>query len=230
MDAGVFVTLAGVAPVEHEDAAIGTITEFHAAKPRVTGNEEVRGFFADVAATAAFEDFLVCTATVEVQREQTATILGRPVVALVNHHPDVCVAPTERVGLAIARILPRLAGVEVPVVRMLVDQRIRARVWVNRVRAHEVRAGEIVPEMTIDSVDEKEFAVLVPVVAPRIRAAAAQYFHRFALRMVAPDRAAHRNALFGRSAGHTEFARARRAAAAVEPAIGAKAQAVGEGV
>ena len=97
-------------------------------------------------------------------------------------------------------------------------------------RTNEVRASDAVPELAVDGVDKKEFAVLIPVMAPRIGAAAAQDLDGFALRMVAPDRAAHRNALFGRSAGHTEFARARRAAAPVEPAIGAEAQAVGEGV
>src|SRR5204863_4497751 len=89
MDAAVFVAFAGVAPVEHEDAAVRAITEFHAAKPGIAGNEEVGRVFADVTAAAAFEDFLIGTAAVEVQREQPATILGGPIVALVNHHADV---------------------------------------------------------------------------------------------------------------------------------------------
>ena len=55
-----------------------------------------------------------------------------------------------------------------PVVRVLIDERIRARVRVNGVRADEVRAGEIVPEMAVDGVDEKKFAVLVPIVSPRV--------------------------------------------------------------
>src|SRR2546421_282008 len=142
-------------------------------------------------------------------------------------HEDAAV---EGVGLAVARILPRLGSVEVPVVRVLVDERIGARVRVNRVRADEVRAGEVVPEMAVHGVDEKKFAVLVPVVAPRIRGAAAQYFYGPALRMVAPDRAAQRNALFGRRPRHTELARARRATAPIKPAIGAESQAVGKGV
>ena len=95
MDPGVFVAFAGVAPIEHEHAAVRTVTEFHAAKPRIAGNEEVGPVFADVAAAAAFEDFLIGPAAVEIQREQTATILGWPSVALVNHHPDVGVAAAQ---------------------------------------------------------------------------------------------------------------------------------------
>src|SRR6185503_13979307 len=42
MDAAVFVTFARIAPVEHEHAAVGAVTEFHAAEPGVCRNEEVR--------------------------------------------------------------------------------------------------------------------------------------------------------------------------------------------
>src|SRR5204863_5422373 len=131
--------------------------------------------------------------------------------------PDVGVAAAEGVGLAVARILPRLGRVEVPVVRVLIDERIGARIRVNRVRADEVRAGEVVPEMAVHGVDEKKFAVLVPVVAPRIRGAAAQYFDRFTLRVKTPDCAAQRDALLRRRPRHTELARARRSTAPVEP-------------
>ena len=101
MDAAVFVTFAGVAPIEHEHAAVRTVTEFHAAKPGIAGNEEVGRVFADVTAAAAFEDFLIGAAAVEIQREQTAAILGGPVVALVNHHADVGVAATQVVRRSI---------------------------------------------------------------------------------------------------------------------------------
>src|SRR5438552_17705649 len=97
-------------------------------------------------------------------------------------------------------------------------------------RADEVRAREVVPEVAVDGVDEKKFAILVPVVAPRICGATAQCFHGFTLRMVAPDCAAQRNALLRRRARHTGFARARGAAASVEPAVRTESQAVGEGV
>src|SRR5439155_19956600 len=108
--------------------------------------------------------------------------------------------------------------------------RIGARIRVNRVRADEVRAGEVVPEMAVHGVDEKKFAVLVPIVAPRIRGASAQYFYGPALRMVAPDRAAQRNALFGRLPRYTDLARARRATAPLEPAVRTESQAGGKGV
>src|SRR5206468_7000694 len=74
MDAAVFVTFARVAPVEHEHAAVRAVTEFHAAEPGVRRDEKVRPVPAHVTAAAAFEDFLIGTATVEIQRKKTATI------------------------------------------------------------------------------------------------------------------------------------------------------------
>src|SRR5262245_33995734 len=117
MDAGVFVTLARIAPVEHEHAAVRTVTQLHPAEPRIGRNEEVGCVPADVAASIAFEDFLICPAAMEVQREESATTFGRPVVALVNHHANVRVTATERVGLAVTRLLPLLGGIEVPMIR-----------------------------------------------------------------------------------------------------------------
>jgi len=54
-----------------------------------------------VAAAVAFEDFLIGTASVEIQREEPAAKFGGPVVALVNHHSDVGVAAAQVVGRAI---------------------------------------------------------------------------------------------------------------------------------
>ena len=72
MDAAVFVTFARIAPVEHEHAAVGAVTEFHAAEPGVCRNEKVRPVPAHVAAAVAFEDFLIGTAAVEIQRKEPA--------------------------------------------------------------------------------------------------------------------------------------------------------------
>src|SRR2546422_6042573 len=41
MDAAVFVTFACIAPVEHEHAAVRTVTEVHPAEPRIAGHEDV---------------------------------------------------------------------------------------------------------------------------------------------------------------------------------------------
>src|SRR5437899_2687998 len=115
-------------------------------------------------------------------------------------------------------------------VRMLIDERVGARVRVNRVRANEVRSGDTVPQVAVDGVDEKQFAVLIPIVAPRIGAPAAQSLHGFALRMVAPDRAAHGNALLRWRARNSDFGGTRRAAATVKPAVGTETQTAGEGM
>ena len=59
------------------------------------------------------------------------------------------------------------------VVGMLVDDRVRSRIGLDRVRAGEVGAGDHVPEVTVDRVDEKGLAQRVPVVSPRIGRAVA---------------------------------------------------------
>ena len=101
MNAAVFVTFARVAPVEHEHAAVGTVTDFHAAEPRISRNQKVHPVPAHVAAAVAFEDFLIGTAAMEIQREKPSAILRGPVVALVNHHPDVSVAAAQIVRHAV---------------------------------------------------------------------------------------------------------------------------------
>src|SRR5262245_26927013 len=160
--------------------------------------------------------------------EKATAIFGRPVIAEINHHADMRVTAAIRVRLAVARIPPAHCGVEVPMVRVLIDHRIHARVWINRMWPDEVLAGKVMPKMTVDGVDEKKLAVFVPVMAPRIRGAATERFHDLALRMVTPHRPAHRDALFGGRARRAEFARTRRAAAPVEPAVRTKPQPVGE--
>ena len=121
MDAGALVTFAYVAPVEHEHSSIRTITEFHAAKPRIATKEKVRPVPAYVAGTAAFEDFLICAQAVQVQGEQVAAIFGGPVVAEINHHPHVRVTAAESGRFFGAGFRPAFRGVEVPVVRVLID-------------------------------------------------------------------------------------------------------------
>ena len=224
------MTFAGVAPVEDEHAAVGTVTEFHAAKPRVARREKVRRVPADVAGTAAFEEFLIRAPAVQIHSEQMAAVFGRPVVAEINHHPDVRVTTTESVRLFTAGFRPALFSVEVPMVRMLVDESVGARVRINRVRPDEVGAGEVVPEVAVDGIDEEQFAVLVPIVSPRVGGAAAHSLHHLALRVIAPDRSAHRDASFRRRARHADFTWTRRAAATVEPAVRTKTQPIGKGV
>src|SRR5262245_6167387 len=155
VNAGAFMAFAGVAPVEHEHSTIGPITEFHASEPRIASQEKGRPVASDVAGAPAFEDFLVHAAAMHVDREKATAIFGRPVIAKINHHADMRVTAAIRVRLAVARIPPAHCGVEVPMVRVLIDHRIHARVWINRMWPDEVRAGKVMPKMTVDGVDEK---------------------------------------------------------------------------
>src|SRR5258708_28703814 len=92
----------------------------------------------------------------------------------------------------------------------------------------EVSAGEIVPEMAVDGVDEEQFAVCVPIMAPGIRGSASQSFEDCSSRVIAPDGAAQGDAPLGGRAGGADLSRAGSAASAIQPAVGAEMQAVGE--
>ena len=67
----------------------------------------------------AIEDFLVHPPAVKVQGEQTVPIFGGPIGALINHHADVRMAASEGIGVAVTRLAPAFAGVEMPVVGVL---------------------------------------------------------------------------------------------------------------
>ena len=73
------------------------------------------------------------------------------------------------------------------------------------VHALIARAGNDVPEMADDGVDEKQLAVFIPVVTPGIRGAVADDLKLFALGMIAPDAAVDGCALGFRRAGHTNL-------------------------
>src|SRR5438094_8625832 len=64
--------------------------------------------------------------------------------------------------------------------------------------------------------------------APGIGTAATQRLENFPSGMIAPDRAAHWNAPFGRRAGRADLAGTRGSAAAIKPAIRAKMQPISE--
>src|SRR5690349_14099757 len=101
MNAAVFVAIACIAPVEHKHVAVGTVTQVHPSEPRIRRNEKVRTMFADITAAVTLKNLLIGTAAVKVQREEPPAILGGPVVALINHHPDVSVATAQVIGGAV---------------------------------------------------------------------------------------------------------------------------------
>ena len=226
MNAGGFVALAGVAPVEDEAAAVGAGADFDAAKPWIVAEEDIGLVFANVAAAIALQTLHVGASAVHVEGEELVAVFDGPLIGLVDHHADVRVAATEVVGLAIAGFAPRASAVVVVVigdgVELLVDQRIR------RVGIDKVGAVNEVPQVAGDGVDEKHLAVRIPVVAPRVCGAVSEDFDDFCFGMEAPDSAFHRHALVIGCARNTELTGAGMTAAAVEPAIGAKAETVGE--
>src|SRR5206468_1726030 len=129
------------------------------------------------------------------------------------------VAAAEIVRLAVARFLPAIRGIEVPVVGVLVNQRVSAGIRVDRVGTDKMRSRKLMPKMAVYRVNEKQFAVLVPIVAPGIGRAGTDCLHNFALRVITPDRATQRDALLRRRARQAHFARARRTTAAIKPPV-----------
>ncbi len=113
-------------------------------------------------------------------------------------------------------------------VGVLIDEVVDAGIGILTVHAFEVCALNPVPEMADDGIDEKHFAVLVPIRAPGIRGAMAVGLVDFAHGMVAPDAAGGGLTFLARRAGNVRPTRAGDADATVEPAIGAPLQAVGE--
>ena len=71
MDAGVFVTLAGITPVKHIDAAVRPACEIHAAKPGIAENHGIRFVPCHIAAAVAFQAFgIEARPAVEIDRQQ----------------------------------------------------------------------------------------------------------------------------------------------------------------
>ena len=225
--ASAVVALAGVAPVEDEAAAVGAGADLDAAEPGVVAEEDVGLVAADVAGPQAFQAFDVGAAAVHVEGEQLVAVACRPLVGLVDHHADVGVAAAEAVGLAVAAVLPGPAGVEVVVVGDGVEPVVDVGV-ARRAGVVQVRAGHEVPEMAGDGVDEEQFALLVPVVAPGVGGAVGEHLNPLTFRMEAPEAALHRQTLRLGRPRHAQAGRAGMAAAAVQPAVGPPAQAVGE--
>ncbi len=232
MDALVVVALAGIAPVEDVHAAVGSVAQVDAAEPRVLGEEDVRLVAADVSAALALEPLDVHPPAVEIQGEELAAILGRPLVGQVDHQAAVRVAAAAAavVGPDLAAVGERPGVVPVPVVGVLVDQGVGPRVGLDRVRADEVGAGDQVPEVPVDRVDEERLAQRVPVVAPGIGRPVGQDLEMLADRMIAPEAAADGHAERVGRPRNADLAGRGGPATAVEPAIGPPAQAVGERV
>jgi hypothetical protein len=115
-------------------------------------------------------------------------------------------------------------------IRVLVDERIGARHYIFAVHALEVRTGNCMPEMADDGVDEKQFAIFIPIHPPRICRPVADSLDDAARGMITPDAAAQFHAFGVGRAGSSNVRMAGDADAAIKPAVRSPAQAVGERV
>src|SRR4249920_593438 len=115
-------------------------------------------------------------------------------------------------------------------VRVLIDQRVSAWVGIDCMRPDVMGTRELVPQMAVDCVNEEQFTILIPIMAPRVGRATAQHLHHFPLRMISPDRAAQRNPIFRTRPWNTDLPWTGRAAAPVQPAVRPEFQAVGKGM
>ena len=183
-------------------------------------------------AADALEGLHVDASTMEIERHQLITVLARPVLALVDHHPHVRMTATEAVGPAppTVRVVPLLAGVPVVVVRLLVDELVDERVRIFAVHALEVRTVDALPAMPDDRVDEEQLVVLRPVGAPRVGGAMAIRLEDLGHRVITPEPAGGGLTLLLLDARYVDPRGARDAHAAVEPTIRAPLQPVGERV
>src|SRR5262245_28402359 len=88
----IIVTFAGVAPIADVDAAVGAVVDCDATEPGIVRKQKILAVMGDVARAFAFEQIVVDAIAVQIAGEQAAAILLGPVVAKVNHAPDMGVA------------------------------------------------------------------------------------------------------------------------------------------
>ena len=131
-------------------------------------------------------------------------------------------------GADLAAVGQGTGVVPVPVVGVLVDQRVGPGVRLDRVRTDEVRARDQVPEVAVDRVDEERLAQGVPVMTPRVGRAMGEHLESLADRVKSPESAPDGHAQLFRRAGDADLTGRRCAATAIEPAVGPPPQAVGE--
>lgn len=136
------------------------------------------------------------------------------------------VPAAEIVCRTVARLRPTLFRIEVEVVRVVVNLFVDVRVGIEEEGAREVSAGNHVPEVTVDGVDEEEIVQVVPVVAPRVGRAVTKHFESAGAGVETPDASVEGNARCVWGAGSANAAGARAAASPVEPAVRPEADSV----
>ncbi len=225
---GMFVTFSGVAPIEHVNGTVGAGRQVHPAEPRVGGDQHVLGMSRDVTAPVPPQHFLVRPPAVQVQSQRAAAKRFWPIVPLIDHQSTMRVPAPEVVRGAVARFGPALAGVEVPMVRVEVDQLVGMPVGVERERAGKMGPGDRMPKMPVDGVGEEELADFVPIMSPGVGRPARQRLEPARDRVITPHASFDRHPRPVRRSGRSDAAGARTATATVEPTVGSEPHAVGE--
>ena len=164
----------------------------------------------------------------EVEREEPASVGLRPGIAFVDQAAAVGMATAEAVGRSVAGGLPAGTDIEVEVIGMLIDQLIGQRVGIDTVGLGEVGSGNQMPEMAVDGVHEETLPLGGPVVAPGVGRAGGQHLGSLLADVIPPEAALHGQPLLIGGARAADPRGAGVAAAAVEPAVGAEGEAVGQ--
>ena len=232
VDAVLVVALADVAPVQNRHRAVRSLAELDAAEPRVVGLQDVGLMLHDQRAANALDGFDVHAPTVEVQRHELVAIRRGPVLALVDHHADVCVPAAEviRPTPPAVDVVPFLASVPVVVFGLLVDELVDEGIRVLAMHALVVGAVDALPAMPDDRVDEQQLVVLGPVGAPGIRGPVAIGLEDLLHGMVTPEATRGGLSLVLLDARDVDPRGAGNADASVEPTVGPPLQAVREGM
>ena len=97
-----------------------------------------------------------------------------------------------------------------------------------RVRPPVVGSWNDLPEVAVDGVDKKSFTMPVPVVAPGVGGAVADRLKLFPVWVVTPDATANRHLIRRGIVGTLDESGGRSTAAAIQPPVGTKPQAVGK--
>ena len=228
MDAVAFVTFASVAPINRKNAPIRSAAEVQSAKPLVSREKKILTVVSYIARALTFQKLLIRTESMHIECKKPVVKCSWPVVPLINKRSDVGVAASKCICRPVAGFGPVLGSVEVKMISVLVDERINVGIRIHSAGSHVMSAGDTVPEVAVDCVDEKQLAVFVPVMSPGIGGAGIERFKNFALWMVAPHTAAQRDAFGLWGARCADVAGSSPSAAPIEPAVGSPAQTIGK--
>ena len=91
------MALTSIAPVDDEGRSIRPYPDVDTSKPRVLRDEDIRFMAAEKSAPIALKPFHVGSQPMHVHRVELVAIILRPLLALVDHHPDMSVSSTESI-------------------------------------------------------------------------------------------------------------------------------------